>query len=97
MLIRQPSFDNRRQVHHVREALEPHELRHPHRPVVAHASHIVAAEIHEHHVFGAFLLVALQLFGQPSIFFIVSSAAAGSGNRMGFDTRPFDANQHLWR
>ena len=64
-IVGELAFDDRRQVHDVREALEAHELRHAHRPVVADAADVVAAEIDEHDVLGALLLVALQLLGQP--------------------------------
>ena len=90
-------FDDRRQVHHVREALEPHELRHAHRSVLADAADVVAAEIDEHHVLGALLLVALQLLGQPQVLFGVPAARPRAGDRMRLDARAFDAHQHLRR
>src|SRR5207244_3989548 len=46
------AFDDRRQVHHVREALEAHELRHADRSVLTHATDVVATEVDEHHVLG---------------------------------------------
>ena len=66
-IVGEPPFDDRGQVHHVREALEPHELRHAHRAVGADPADVVAAEIDEHDVLGPLLLVALQLLAEPQI------------------------------
>ena len=52
-------------MHDVRVALERHVLRHAHGAVVADAAEVVAAEVDEHHVLGALLLVALQLLAEP--------------------------------
>ena len=66
VILGQLPFDDRDQVHHVRVALERHEGRHAHAAVVADAAEIVAAEIDEHDVLGALLLVALQLVGRAA-------------------------------
>ena len=59
----------------MRVALERHELRHAHGAVVADAAEVVAAEVHEHDVLGALLLVALQLLAQPQVVLLVAARA----------------------
>ena len=66
-------------------------------PVLADAADVVAAEIDEHDVLGALLLVALQLLGQPHVLFVVAPARPRARNRVRLDARPFDAHQHLRR
>ena len=48
---------DRDEVHDVRVALERHVGRHPHRAVLGDAADVVAAEVDEHDVLGALLLV----------------------------------------
>ena len=81
----------------MRETLEPHELRHAHGTEVADTADVVAAEVDQHHVLGALLLVALQLLRQPQILLVGLAAAAGAGNRMRLDARAFHTHQHLRR
>ena len=56
----------------MRVALERHELRHAHDAVVADAAEVVAAEVDEHDVLGAFLLVALQLLAEAHVLLVVA-------------------------
>ena len=81
----------------MREALQPHELRHADRSVFTDAADVVAPEVDEHHVLGALLFVALELFGQPHVFFVAASARPRPRNRMRLDPRTFDAHEHLRR
>ena len=81
----------------MREALESHELRDAHRSVLADAADVVAAEIDEHHVLGALLLVALQLFGEPHVLFVGAAARPRAGNRMRLDARSLHPDEHLRR
>ena len=81
----------------MRVALERHVGRHLHRAVRRHASEVVAPEVDEHHVFGALLLVALQLLGEPHVLFLGAAARARAGDRMRLHQLPFDAHQHLGR
>ena len=57
-------------MHHVRVALDEHQPLHLHRAVLADAAQIVAAQVHEHDVFGALLRIgqkfALRAPGPPS-------------------------------
>ena len=91
-----PSHD-RYQVHHVRISLERHIRRHLHRAVCRHAPEIVAPQIDEHHVFGAFLLVALQLLSQPGVVFLSRPSRPRAGDRVRFDSASLDANEHFGR
>ena len=60
--------DTRRDdVHHVAVELDLHQLVDVHAAVLAHAPEVVAAEVHEHHVLGALLLVGEQLGGDPPV------------------------------
>ncbi len=81
----------------MRVALERHVGRHAHRAVLGHAADVVAPEVDEHHVLGTLLLVALQLLGQPHIFFLVPPARPRAGNRVRLDATALDPHQHLRR
>ena len=84
-------------MHDVGEPLEAHELRDAHRAVGADAADVVSAQIDEHHVLGALLLVAFELLGQAKILFRAAPARAGPRDRMRLDMRPLDADQHFRR
>ncbi len=57
----QPPADRGDDVHHVRVGLDGHERLDLDRAVLAHAAEVVAAEVDEHHVLGALLLVGQQV------------------------------------
>ena len=81
----------------MRVALERHELRHAHAADLGDAPDVVAAEVHEHDVLGALLLVAPQLLGQPLIFVRRRPAPPRAGDRMRLDVPALDAHEHLRR
>ena len=54
------AFDRRHDVHHVRVALDKHQVAHLHRAVFTHAAYVIAAQIDEHHVLGKFFFVRAQ-------------------------------------
>ena len=60
----EPALDAGHEVHDVRVALDGHVLRHLDAAHRRHAADVVAAEVDEHHVLGALLLVAPQFVGQ---------------------------------
>ena len=91
------ALDARHEMHHVRVALERHELRHADAADLGDAADVVAAEVDEHDVLGALLLVPPQLLGQPLILVGRRAAAARAGNRMRLDVPAFDAHEHLRR
>ncbi len=96
-VLGQLALDHRHQVHHVRVALERHERRDPHGAVVAHAADVVAAQVHEHHVLGLLLLVALQLLGEPHVLFVRLAARPRARDRMRHGVPALDPHQHLRR
>ena len=75
--------DHRRHdVHDVGEALDRTELDDPDGARLADPAEVVAAEVDQHHVLGALLLVADQLGGQRGVLGIGGAARAGAGDRM---------------
>jgi len=58
------AFDRAHDVHHVRVALDEHQAVDLDAAELAHAAHIVAAEVDQHHVLGALLLVVHHLIGR---------------------------------
>ena len=58
---------------------------------------VVAAEIHEHHVLGLFLLIAPQLLGQALILVRRRAAPPRAGDRMRLDVPSLHAHEHLRR
>ena len=94
----QLSRQARREMHHVRIALDEHQPLHLHRAVLAHAAEIVAAQVDEHDVLGALLGIGEQ-FGLRAARSSFSSAAA----RTRASERPvervasLDLHQHLGR
>ncbi len=84
-------------MHDVRVLLHDHEVLDADGPGARHPSDIVAAQIHQHHVFGAFLLVGQELFPQGAVFFLGGSAAAGAGDRPQLHEAIFAADQHFRR
>ena len=67
-------------MHDVGEAFHFHEPLHVDRAGAGYAPEVVAAQIHQHDVLGAFLGIFLQLCGEAGVFEIVGSAFAGPGN-----------------
>ena len=57
----QPPAQARRQMHHVRIALDEHQPLRLHRAVFADAAQVVAPQIDQHHVLGALLGIGQQL------------------------------------
>ena len=84
--------------HHMRdmgEALDLHELRHAHTAGDADASEVVACEIDEHRVLGAFFCIGTQLCGEQCVLLIRLAALACAGDGVGVDRVAGDFNQHL--
>ncbi len=70
---------------------------HAHRAVGADAAEVVAAEVDEHDVLGAFLLVALQLLAEAQVLLVRPAARPRAGDRMGLGLAALDADEHLGR
>ena len=83
----QPPDDAGDDVHHVAVVLDDHELVDLDGAVLADPAEVVAAEVDEHHVLGALLLVGEQLVGHPAVLLGASRRAAAcrrsAGSRRG--------------
>jgi hypothetical protein len=97
VILGQLSINGGHEVHHVRVPLERHVLRHLHGAELTDTSKIVPPEIDEHDVFGTFLFISLEFFGQPKILLFVLAARTGAGYGMRFDATSFGADEHLRR
>ena len=77
----QRAAHGRDDVHHVRVGLDAHQLADLDRPELAHAPEVVAAQVDEHHVLGALLLVAQQLVRDAQVLLGARRPRAGPGDR----------------
>ena len=84
-------------MHHMRVAFKAHKLRHSYGAVFAHAPNIVAPQVHEHRVFGPFLLIVFELRRQALVLRVVGPAGPGPGDWMRDHVAAFNPNQHLRR
>ena len=82
-------------MHHVAVVLDGHELLHLDASVLAHAPEVVAAQVDEHHVLGALLLIGEQLGGHGPVLVGVGPAGAGTGDRTRADAAAVDGDQRL--
>ncbi len=78
-------------------ALEAHEGRHAHAARGGDPSHVVAAEVDEHHVLGSLLLAAPELLGETQILLVGRAAGPRAGDGMGLDAIALDPHEHLGR
>ena len=91
------AFDGADDVHDVRVALDEHQAVDFDGAELAYAADVVAAEVDEHHVFGALFFVVQHLVGQRLVFLLVGAARAGSGDGAVLDLALVDADQQLGR
>src|SRR5579871_187725 len=84
-------------MHYVRVPLDGHELFYVNSSVLADAAQIVAAEVHQHDVFGALLFIGEHLFFQTLVFRFVFSAPTGACNRPVENVAPLHFDQHFRR
>jgi hypothetical protein len=84
-------------VHHVRVALDEHQLVDLHAAELAHAAHVVAAQVDQHHVLGALLFVVQHLLGQRVVFGLGCAARARSGDGPVLHLALMHAHQQLRR
>ncbi len=84
-------------MHHVRVALDHHQLVDAHRPGPAHRAQIVAREIDQHHVLRALFRIGEQFLGDPSVAFVVAAARPGAGERTDARGRAVEPHQELRR
>ena len=71
----------RNQVHDVRVAFHDHELLDLYRALRGDASDVVASEVDEHDMFGAFLLAVEHVGGEPDVLLFRFAARTGSRDR----------------
>ena len=67
-------------VHHVRVPLDHHQILHRHSAGLTDPAEVIAAEVHQHHVLGAFLGVGQQIQLQVAILMGCRAARTGAGN-----------------
>ena len=82
-------------VHDVGVALDEHEAIDFDATELADAAHVVAAEVNEHDVFGALLLVVHHFVGEALIFFFVCATGAGTGDGTVLDAIFVDADEEF--
>ena len=71
LLGAEPAGDVRGDVHHVRVALDLHDVGELDGAVVGDPADVVAAQVHEHDVLGALLGIGQQLLGQGTVLGLV--------------------------
>src|SRR5699024_9800247 len=89
--------DGRADVHDVAVADDVHELADVDRPGGAHLRQVVAGQIDEHEVFGAFLLVGQQRAGQGVVGLRGGPARTGACDRVCHDLAGADGDEGLGR
>ena len=85
------------QVHHVRVALDVHEVLHVDAPGHGRAPQVVTPQVHEHEVLGAFLWVGEQLVCGGAVLRGGSAAAARAGDGAEGAAALFQAHERLGR
>src|SRR5690348_3209864 len=84
-------------MHHVRITLDEHEVFYLYGTVLADTSEIIAAEIHEHHMFSTFLFVFSQLLFPSPVFLRISTARTRSRNGTVLELLATHTYEHLRR
>jgi hypothetical protein len=82
-------------VEDVAVALDLHVLADRHGPGPGHATEIVATEVDEHHVLGAFLGISLQLLGEDRVLAFVRAARTRPGDRVRGELVPLRLEEQL--
>ena len=84
-------------MHDVGVALDVHQICHFDGSIFADTADVVAAEVDEHDVLGAFLFVGEHLALGGEVGGFAGAARAGSGDGAVLDAAAFDADQELGR
>ena len=77
----------------MRVAFDHHQLRDVHASVFRDPADVIAAEIYEHDVLGAFFLVGAELGHQGFVLVGVTSTGPRAGNRSHGDAPALDTHQ----
>ncbi len=81
----------------MRIPLDDHELVDLDASVGGHAAHVVAGEVHQHHVLGALFLVGQEISLQSGVFGLRLAAASRAGDGTRDHPVPLHPNQRLGR
>ena len=81
----------------MRVLLDRHQVGHAHRPVLGDSAHVVAAEVDEHQVLGALLLIGDELGAHRLVLFGRSAAPPRPGDRTHGHLPTADAHEKLRR
>ena len=84
-------------VHHVAVALHDHHIVHAHTAILGNSTHIIASEIDEHDMLGAFLFIRKKLGSKRVIFLRGLPPPARSGDRADINLPTNRAHVHLRR
>ena len=84
-------------MHHMRVSFDLHHIGELHGLIIGHAADVVAAQVDEHDMLGAFLGISQQLIGQGLVFGFIRPAAAGARQGPDRDHAFEHANQDLGR
>ena len=84
-------------MHNVAETLNDHELVNRDGAGLGDTREVVACQVDEHEVLGAFFLIGEQLLGQGHVFLAGCAARAGAGDRVGAGDAVFEGNERLRR
>src|SRR5712691_1297898 len=85
------------EVLHVGVALDREQVRDAHAAEPRHPTHVVPAQVHEHHVLSALLLVAEQLLGERLVLLARAAARAGAGDGSYGHLAPLHPDQYFGR
>ena len=96
MLIRQFAHNIRNDMHHMAVAFDNEFFGWTHCAYFGDTTHIVAAQIQQHKMFGQFFFIAQQIRLKRAIFFGRCTAGACACNRANGDLAAFDLHQNLW-
>ncbi len=91
------AFDRADQVHDMRVALDDHQVTDTDAAVGAHASDVVASQVHQHDVLGALLGIGEQIVGAALVLFFVLRARPGTGDGPVIHLPLLDPHQELRR
>ncbi len=81
----------------MRIPLNAHQVFYLHRAIVRNASEIVAAEIHQHHVFCDLFFIRSQIFTQHPIFCLSRAAFSCTRNRTIVESLAVTTHEHFRR
>src|SRR5207237_956634 len=95
--VAQLTADRGRDVHHMRVPLDLHQTIHRHGARPSDPTDVVAPKVDQHHVLGALLEVAQELFLEAYVFLRVGATSPRAGKRPRFDAPPLHLNELLGR